>query len=59
MPVRKTPPHKTLVRNLLASKRLTEGETKAFLRMVETIERGDELTEHQKLWIEILREKYK
>ena len=58
MPARKKPPHKTIVRNLLASKKLSEGETVAFQQMVADFEAGKELTDHQKLWIETLNERH-
>ena len=58
MPVKKTPPHKTLVRNLLASKKLTKAEHSAFERLANTITEGLDLTDHQKLWVETLNRKY-
>lgn len=58
MPIRKTPPHKTLVRNLLSSNKLSKGEQTAFQAMVVQFEGGKELTEHQKLWVETLNERY-
>jgi hypothetical protein len=58
MPVRKTPPHKTLVRNLLSSKKLTKGEHVAFEKLAQQIDEGREFDSHQKLWIETLNRKY-
>lgn len=58
MPVRKTPPHKTLVRNLLASKKLSKAEQTAFEKLAKVVTEGLELNEHQKLWVEILNRKY-
>lgn len=58
MPVRKTPPHKTLVRNLLSSKKLTKPETAAFEKMATRITAGLELTRSEKLWVETLNAKY-
>lgn len=58
MPMKKTPPHKTLVRNLLSSGKLSEGEQQAFSAMVSSIEQGSDLSDHQKLWVETLNDKY-
>jgi hypothetical protein len=58
MPVRRTPPHKTLVRNLLASKKLSKAEQTAFEKLAKGITRGQELNEHQKLWVETLNRKH-
>lgn len=58
MPVRKTPPHKTYVRNLLASKKLNKAENAAFEKMAEKITAGQELNDHEKLWVETLNARY-
>ena len=58
MPVRKTVPHKTLARNLFASNKLTKAEQTAFGKMVAGLDRGDDLSDHQKLWVETLKDKY-
>lgn len=58
MPARKIPPYKTLVRNLLASKKLRPGEHTAFEKMVAKFTSGQELDTSEKLWIETLNTKY-
>lgn len=58
MPVKKTPPYRTILRSLLASKRLTAGEEKAFQKIAATLAAGGDLTQPQRLWIETLKAKY-
>jgi hypothetical protein len=58
MPVKKTLPYKVLVRNLLASKKLTKPEQAAFEKMAKAVSEGTDLDRHQKLWIETLNDKY-
>lgn len=58
MPVRRQPPHKTQVRNLLASKKLTAAERTAFEKMLAKFKAGNELNDHEKLWIETLNARY-
>jgi len=58
MPIKKTLPYKTLVRNLIASKKLSEPERIAFEKMARSISEGSDIDQHQKLWIETLKEKY-
>lgn len=58
MPVRRQPPHKTLVRNLLASKKLAAGEQKAFEKILAKFKAGNDLNDHEKLWIETLNARY-
>ena len=72
MPVRKIPPHKTLVRNLIASKKLTPAEQTAFEKLaakfgllgadpncsVRLDAQAYELNAHEKLWVETLNAKY-
>jgi len=58
MPVRKTPPHKTLVRRLLASGKLSKSETAAFQKLATLIDTGADLDPPQKLWIETLNHRY-
>lgn len=57
MPKPKKPSHKLLVGKLLASNRLSPAEHIAFKQMETSLRAGQELTEHQKLWIETLRHK--
>lgn len=58
MPVKKIPPHKTLVRNLIASKKLTRAEQTAFEKMAAKFTTEYELDAHEKLWVEALNAKY-
>jgi len=58
MPKKKILPYKTLVRNLIASKKLSGPEQIAFEKIAVEISEGSELDQHQKLWIETLKEKY-
>lgn len=58
MPKKKTISHKILVRNLLASKKLSKPEQTAFQKMAKAVGEGEELSGHQKLWVEALHEKY-
>jgi len=58
MPIRKELPHKTLVRNLLASKKLSKAEQAAFTKLNENVLKGKDLDSSQKLWIETLAKKY-
>ena len=58
MPVKKTPPYRTILRNLLASKKLSKGERTAFERLKADLDGGAELTQPQKLWIETLNAKH-
>lgn len=55
MPRRKKLPYKVLIARLLASKKLSTSEQAAFEDMQRKLASGQELTEHQKLWIETLR----
>lgn len=57
MPRPKKPSHKLLVGKLLASNRLSPAEQVAFKQMEASLRAGQDLTEHQKLWIETLRHK--
>lgn len=58
MPIRKPPAHKAQIRNLLASGKLNDGERPALQQMVVSFAQGQELTAHQKLWVETLVQKY-
>jgi hypothetical protein len=55
MPQRKKLPYKILISRLLSSKKLSPSEHAAFEQMQRNIEAGDDLTEHEKLWVESLR----
>lgn len=58
MPKRRNLPHKTLVRLLLESKKLTKPERAAFEKLAKNVSEGGDLDPHQKLWVETLNEKY-
>jgi hypothetical protein len=58
MPVKKVPPHKTLVRNLIASKKLKPAEQTAFEKLADKFTPTYELNTHEKLWVEALNTKY-
>jgi len=58
MPVKKVLPYKTLVRNLIASKKLTRAEQTAFEKLATKFTPTYELDTHEKLWVETLNTKY-
>jgi hypothetical protein len=58
MPVKKTPPYRTLIRNLLASEKLSKGERSAFERLQADLAGGAEIENAQKLWVETLNSRY-
>ena len=43
---------------MLASNQLSKSEELAFQRFVARIDEGEELTDHEKLWVETLNYKY-
>lgn len=55
MPQRKKLPYKVLIGRLLDSKKLSSSEQTAFETMQRELAAGQELTEHEKLWVETLR----
>jgi len=55
MPQRKQLSHKALITRLILSKKLTPSEQAAFDEMYQALNSGQDLTEHQKLWVESLR----
>lgn len=55
MPVRRKLSHKVLVSRLLASTKLNDAERQVFEELEKSLRAGGELTDHQKLWIEVLR----
>jgi hypothetical protein len=58
VPIRKTPPYRTIVRNLLASKKLSKAEDTAFQKIQNRLLEGHDLEQSQRLWIETLNAKY-
>lgn len=58
MPVRRAIPYRTIIRNLLASKKLTKAERAAFQKISDGLAKGTELTDAQRLWTETLKAKY-
>lgn len=55
MPVRRKLSHRVLVTRLLASKKLNDAERQAFESLDAVLRAGGDLTDHQKLWVEVLR----
>jgi len=55
MPQRKKLPYKVLIGRLLDSNKLSSSEHIAFESMQRELNAGNELSEHQKLWVETLR----
>jgi len=58
MPVKKPLPYRTIVRTLLASKKLPAAEHKAFQQISDDLAKGAELERSQRLWIETMKAKY-
>lgn len=58
MPIQKPIPYKILLQKLIASKKLSKAEQKAFIEMGNHVSKGNKLDPHQELWIEALTKKY-